>query len=166
MPLPGGRRRLEARHARGDNLAGGLAAHGLKLFDRVAHALLGCLAVAGDGFGKRFGLDLKGNRQRTHLGHDLRVAEEEERTVRVALAGVENRRQDVDGADLAVRHDLFAIEAGHIHLGVHGINAVLCGHKTLRMAAGVAPAASCSNQYPINGKPAAGRGVASKLYRS
>lgn len=34
------RRRLKARHARGDDLTGSLATHGLQFFNRVANALL------------------------------------------------------------------------------------------------------------------------------
>ena len=63
-----------------------------------------------DRLGERLALDLEAERHRAHVGHDLRLAEEQDRPrgVRRAIGG--DGREPADRADLAVREHLFAVE--------------------------------------------------------
>ena len=68
-----------------------------------------------DGLGKRGRFDFKRHRQGAHRRHDLRFAEKQDAARAIGRAVGFDRRHAADGADLAVRVDILAIDAGGVH---------------------------------------------------
>ena len=98
----------------------------MQAFERLTYAFLSGFAVLRNSFGDAGGRDVKRDRKRAHLSHDLHFAGKDRGARRVLRAFGRDRREHMDGAHLAVGHDFFGVQVGRVHVGAEVVKISHC----------------------------------------